>query len=90
MKTRGRCAGRYALATVTNIAVFSAPPPRPCTKRPATSWTIVSEVPATTRPTVKTPRPTSSGRDGPIRSQTRPDSTVASSIPMTKSENAQA
>ena len=75
---------------ITNAAVFITPLPRPWISRPPTSWSMWSAVPATTRPAAKMAIPTNSGLAGPIRSLSRPATTVANSIPITNGENAQA
>ena len=80
----------YAWATQTKIATFIAPPPSPCTSRPASSWAMCWAVPATTNPARKITSPASSGLAGPIRSLSLPQTTVAKSIPIKNSENAQA
>ena len=90
MNIRGRCRASKAWAISTKAAVFITPLPRPWTSRPPTSWSMCSAVPATTRPTAKIAIPANSGLAGPIRSLSRPATTVANSMPITKAENAQA
>ena len=51
---------------------------------------MCSAVPATTSPAAKIAIPTNNGFPGPIRSLSRPATTVANSIPMTNAEKAQA
>ena len=90
MNTRGRSPGGKTFATATKIATFIVPLPSPWTSRPPISWTMCTDVPDTTRPALKITSPTRSGFAGPIRSLTRPATTVANSIPIRNSENDQA
>ena len=90
MNIRGRWVTLYAWATQTKIAVFIKPLPTPWISRPPISWTMKLAEPATSRPTTKIPIPTSRGLTGPIRSLSRPATTVANSMPITNTENDQA
>ena len=63
------------------------PLPRPWTSRPPTSCSMCSADPASSSPATKMIMPMTSGRVGPIRSLSRPATTVANSMPITNSEN---
>ena len=72
------------------MAVFIKPLPTPWISRPPINWIMWLAEPATSRPTTKIPIPASSGLTGPIRSLSRPETTVANNMPITNTENDQA
>ncbi len=75
---------------MTKLAVLIAPAPSPWMNRPPISWAIDAAAAATTSPAANSARPAIIGRAGPIRSLSRPVTTVAKSIPIRNSENDQA
>ena len=68
---------------------MSSPLPKPWTTRPATSCSIVTAVPARTRPPRKDAIPAMSGPRGPCPSLNCPDTTMPTTFAIRKPVNAQ-
>ena len=74
---QARSALPYACATTTMNARLSAPPPKPWSARKPSSIPMLIDRPPPSSPRAKMRTPAASGRTGPMRSTSRPASTIA-------------
>lgn len=89
-RMRACSTGGYTRATITYNATVRAPPPRPCTSRPATKTPIVGARPAMSSPTTNKPTDANSALRGLPRSDHAPASTIPTTLTASGPANANA